>query len=84
VRVPPGCCRFEAQEFDRMNVDDAPVSPTANQPLATSIGHLTSRDIDRLTNYKWRYSLESHGFSSDQAARLLFIKWLYGRGRIGV
>ncbi len=44
---------------------------------------LSIQDIDRLTNYKWRYSLEAHGFSTDQATRLLFMKWLYRQGSVG-
>ena len=38
---------------------------------------LTSEDIRRLTLYKWRYSLESSGFTAEQVGRLLFLKWLY-------
>lgn len=38
---------------------------------------LTSEDIRRLTLYKWRYSLESTGFTAEQVGRLLFLKWLY-------
>jgi len=33
----------------------------------------------RLTLYKWRYSLESQGFSAEEARRLLFLRWLHGR-----
>jgi hypothetical protein len=44
--------------------------------------YLTRRDVDRLTAYKWRYSLESHGFSSNQASHLLFMKWLYKQGSV--
>lgn len=40
---------------------------------------LTAQDVRRLTLFKWRYSLESAGFSSRQAAHLLFLKWLYAR-----
>jgi hypothetical protein len=49
---------------------------------AEIVPHLTRRDIDRLTAYKWRYSLETHGFSTAQAHRLLFMRWLYGRGAV--
>lgn len=38
---------------------------------------LTSEDVRRLTLYKWRYSLESTGFTTDQVGHLLFLKWLY-------
>jgi len=40
---------------------------------------LTAQDVRRLTLFKWRYSLESAGFSSHQAEHLLFLKWLHGR-----
>lgn len=40
---------------------------------------LTAQDVRRLTLFKWRYSLESAGFSSRQAAHLLFLKWLHAR-----
>jgi hypothetical protein len=40
---------------------------------------LSAQDVRRLTLFKWRYSLESAGFSSRQAAHLLFLKWLYAR-----
>lgn len=42
-------------------------------------GPLTADELWRLTLYKWRYSLESQGFSADQTRHLLFLKWLYGR-----
>jgi hypothetical protein len=41
---------------------------------------LSGRDHKRLTAFKWRYSLEASGFSTSQAGRLLFLKWLYGQG----
>ena len=40
---------------------------------------LTAQDVRRLTLFKWRYSLESAGFSSNQAEHLLFLKWLHAR-----
>jgi hypothetical protein len=40
---------------------------------------LTAQDVRRLTLFKWRYSLESAGFSSRQAGHLLFLKWLHTR-----
>jgi hypothetical protein len=40
---------------------------------------LTAQDVRRLTLFKWRYSLESAGFSSHQAEHLLFLKWLHAR-----
>ena len=42
---------------------------------------LTAQDVRRLTLFKWRYSLESAGFTSQQAAHLLFLKWLHARQR---
>ena len=38
---------------------------------------LTTEDLRRLTLYKWRYSLESVGFTGQQVSHLLFMKWLY-------
>lgn len=58
----------------------APPAPPA-RPLA-SVGMrtpLTAQDVRRLTLFKWRYSLESAGFTSQQAAHLLFMKWLHAR-----
>jgi hypothetical protein len=40
---------------------------------------LTAQDVRRLTLFKWRYSLESAGFSTHQAEHLLFLKWLHAR-----
>lgn len=40
---------------------------------------LTAQDVRRLTLFKWRYSLESLGFTPHQAAQLLFLKWLHAR-----
>ena len=40
---------------------------------------LSAQDVRRLTLFKWRYSLESAGFSSHQAEQLLFLKWLQAR-----
>ncbi len=65
-----------------MNTEDVRASRASDQNSGTGIAHLSRGDIDRLTNYKWRYSLESHGFSSEQAARLLFMKWLFVRGTL--
>jgi hypothetical protein len=42
---------------------------------------LTAQDVRRLTLFKWRYSLESAGFTPRQAAHLLFLKWLHARRR---
>ncbi len=40
---------------------------------------LTARDVRQLTLYKWRYSLESAGYTTHQAEHLLFLKWLHAR-----
>ena len=60
--------------------DEAPVASTTESSSSPGISFLSRRDIDRLTNYKWRYSLESHGFSTEQATRLLFARWLHRQG----
>ena len=51
--------------------------PRATPPAPATRPPLTSEDIRRLTLYKWRYSLESTGFTAEQVGRLLFLKWLY-------
>jgi hypothetical protein len=43
---------------------------------------LCVQDVRRLTLFKWRYSLESAGFTTHQAGHLLFLKWLHARRRI--
>jgi hypothetical protein len=59
-----------------------------DERIATQAGHVTiaageaALNTDerwRLTLYKWRYSLESQGFSAEQARRLLFLRWLHGK-----
>jgi len=58
----------------------ADASPAESvQPRDTLRAALTAQDVRRLTLFKWRYSLESAGFTSQQAAHLLFLKWLYAR-----
>jgi hypothetical protein len=42
---------------------------------------LTTADKRALTVFKWRYLLESQGFTREQAARLVFWKWLAANGR---
>lgn len=49
----------------------------SHSPVAPA--HLSAEDVWHLTLYKWRYSLESHGFAPEQVRRLLFLKWLYSR-----
>jgi hypothetical protein len=65
-----------------VNTEEARVPQASQATQHSGVPHLSNQDIDRLTNYKWRYSLESHGFSSDQADRLLFLKWLYRHGAV--
>lgn len=38
--------------------------------------------VAALRRYRWRYSLETIGFTSDQAHRLVFARWLYQHDRI--
>ena len=45
---------------------------------------LTQEDIRRLTLYKWRYSLESSGFTAEQVGHLLFLNWLYAHAASAV
>jgi hypothetical protein len=46
----------------------------------TAPARLTATDVRRLTFFKWRYSLESKGFTADEAKHLLFQKWLAACG----
>ena len=62
-----------------MNEERMAVSTVEPASEAEAESALTSQDVWRLTLYKWRYSLESHGFSTEQARRLLFLRWLYAR-----
>jgi hypothetical protein len=55
-------------------------SQAAAARLPAQVGPLSANDVWRLTLFKWRYSLESHGFTTEQARQLLFLKWLYGSG----
>jgi hypothetical protein len=71
--------------------DGAAPSPTTAPPREARTvrgslrAALTAQDVRRLTLFKWRYSLESAGFTSQQAAQLLFLKWLHaGRGPAGI
>lgn len=43
---------------------------------------LTAQEVRRLTLFKWRYALESKGFTTTQAEHILFWKWLSRTGRI--
>lgn len=44
---------------------------------------LGKRVVAALRRYRWRYSLETAGFTSDQAHRLVFARWLYQHDLIG-
>jgi hypothetical protein len=60
--------------------DERSTSPLRGvTPLPIATGALTEDERWRLTLYKWRYSLESQGFTPAQARQLLFVKWLYNR-----
>ena len=62
----------------------AEAAPTGSAfPKDSLRAALTAQDVRRLTLFKWRYSLESAGFTSRQAAHLLFLKWLHARQRAG-
>ena len=52
------------------------------QPRPVTRPPLTSEDVRRLTLYKWRYSLESSGFSTPEIGHLLFLKWLHAQGAV--
>ena len=53
-----------------------------HQPRPVTRPPLTSEDVRRLTLYKWRYSLESFGFSTAEIGHLLFLKWLHAQGAV--
>lgn len=38
---------------------------------------LTIEEKRRLRQFRWKYSLESAGFTTKQAEQLLFLKWYY-------
>lgn len=40
---------------------------------------LAVQDVRRLTLYKWTYTLENAGFTREQAARLLFWRYIAER-----
>lgn len=50
---------------------------------AQAIQHLTQREVRALIVFKWRYALESAGFSPAEARRLCFAKWAVHAGRLG-
>ena len=61
----------------------AGAAPPGSAPAGDALrAALTAQDVRRLTLFKWRYSLESAGFTPRQAAQLLFLKWLHARRRV--
>jgi hypothetical protein len=51
--------------------------PTEPQPST-----LTLQDLERLTAFKRRYTLEALGFTPHQIERLTFLAWLARSGRL--
>lgn len=46
------------------------------------MGIFSNAEYRRLTLFKWHYSLESAGFTRQQARRVVFMRWLYVHGRM--
>jgi hypothetical protein len=66
-------------------VDETIVQPeTEMERWARFSRDLGPGAIRALTLWKWRYSLESQGFTAKEAARLLFLSWRYGRSQAAV
>jgi hypothetical protein len=42
---------------------------------------LTPAELHRLTLFKWRYTLESYGFSDWEVDQLVFLTWLHATRR---
>jgi hypothetical protein len=42
---------------------------------------LSAAELHRLTLFKWRYTLESYGFSDWEVDQLLFLTWLHATRR---
>ena len=53
--------------------------PAVAAAPAADYSCLSAIDVRRLTLYKWRYSLESAGFTAHEAVQILFLKWLAAR-----
>jgi len=71
--------RLTATSAQSVSAGAAPAGASARG--ASLRATLTAQDVRRLTLFKWRYSLESAGFTPRQAGHLLFLKWLYARRR---
>jgi hypothetical protein len=50
--------------------------------LARQYPALSEREVERLKLYKVRYRLEAHGFSTAEAHRLLFLRWMVREGLV--
>lgn len=45
---------------------------------------LSPADVQRLTLFRWEYTLEhNYGFTGSAARHLSFLRWLRERGRLG-
>lgn len=53
--------------------------PLPYTPRPDPRASLSAPEIRSLTLFKWRYSLESAGFTPDEARRLLFLQWRTAR-----
>jgi hypothetical protein len=59
------------------------LSATPDRPTRTRQSDALSRDeLQRLTLYKWRYSMEAYGFSDYEVEQLVFLTWLHATGRV--
>ena len=59
--------------------DDAPSSTPAS---ILEDSPLSADELYQLTLYKWRYSLEAHGFDQEEVRKLMFLKWLSASRRV--
>jgi hypothetical protein len=74
-----GQCRAELAYCARWQAEGVP-NMQAMQPSAIARS-LTAAEIRALTLFKWRYSIETAGFSRREAEHLLFLRWLYATRR---
>lgn len=49
---------------------------------APSIPFLTEREAVRLNLFKWLYQIRAHGFSAQEAGRILWLKYLVETGQL--
>jgi len=78
---PPRLTASPAQPASARTTPAGASAPGGSAHGASLRATLTAQDVRRLTLFKWRYSLESAGFTPRQAAHLLFLKWLHARRR---